>query len=772
MPPLRTLQLHACDATTGWTAVADRDTTALATDTVNFQEGTASLKLGVDTTGSSSNNWAEYYFTTSATDVGNYDYLQFYIKIEDATTLGRISFMLIDMVFDADYEDFFSWQIEQSDLAVGWNTMRLYFNQSTFTYGTPDRSTFQKLTVHIHHLGTSITAGNILVDDFKVADNLESKYDIKIDGQGYMLLQDGEGAYSQTDHPYQHDRFSTGDVELSDFNFYQYQAQTDWSHGFQEKYLSGEQPSVFWDGNYIDHSHIGELRMHPKRALVSASGNSGVVTGIETYKGSAFISVVNTPTSWVYSWPGSGNALTLSNTLTSKTQVWDLEKYNDKLYVSTGVGGTVYQFDGSTWSGLTQTATFMGVLGDTLYAGKLNAMLSYDGSTWTEEYAHTGLYIGDMVTWRDKIYYLATDDAQHYRDGSKASLFYWDGVDRVEIQQFDEAAKTSIEYWNNRLWFIVGNVLYSFDGEALVEELDLLDADGNSLGSDTLGISTFSTFENGIGKGLKRIGKKLYMVLNSASTSKLLVNPGYGWAPALGDHTAFYTTLGVLERNNNSGDSVMLGDQAGNVYRIDEDAFDTAATSHVESSWIDMDLPNVQKMFRSMAFQCEDLPAGSTVHMYYKLDDDSNSWTTLTFTNIAGETFVENQFPSSTVGKRIKYKIELSNSVGTATPRVNDIIIKYIIAPDTKKRWTVGIVLSDEVVLLDGKRETKNARELRAALWESRKKKQVVEFQDTDGSVYDVLMNDLQVRSPGSLKTQIQDGEGPEFHAFIELIED
>jgi len=765
MPPTRELQLINCDATTNWTAVADRDNTTLAIDSVTFQEGTGSLKLGVDASASTTNNWAEYQFDPSSTvDVGAFDYLQLKLYIADSTTLGDITHFFIDFVTDSAYNNYHNWRILPADLAVGWNTVKLYFNDTTASFGEPDLGTWDLLTVHIHHNGTDMAAGTIFVDDFRVIQSIETQYDIKIDSQGYELVPDADQGYSQTDLPFAIDRFGTGELEYSDFNKFQFQAQTDWSTGFNNRFSTGKEDSGYWDGDYVDTTEFGRVKMAPKFAHITAAANTGVVTNIKSYKGSAFFGVSDSPDSYVYSWIGSGSTLTQQAQLTGLAEIIDMEVYNNILYTSAGNG--VYQYTGAAWSALAQSAHYMQTLGDTLYASLGQTMQSFDGTTWATEYAHTGWYINQMKTWREKIYYLATDSASRSTGSrSKTSLWSYDGIDRLQLADFDEAARTHMEYHNNKLWFVIGGILKSFNGESVVDELDVIDR----YNKQAIGVN--ANAGNEVGDGLMAADKKLFSLLNDTSaTTKVIANGGFGFSPMIGAHSALISAMGTLNQINDQDDSLLVGDINGNAFFLDESQYSTTNVTQLESGWIDMGFPNVDKLFRSMAFYCDSLPSRTRIQLQYQLDD-TGTWVNITATGVTGSTDGELQFGDTIKGKRIKYRIQLTSETGTATPVINDIVIKYLISPDVKKRWVVGVALSDNIERMDRTSELKTAKQLLSQLWASRKKKAVVEFQDIDGSKYDVLMNDMQIRGPVRNEVRVGQTLGGEYVAQIELIQ-
>lgn len=764
MPPTKELQLDACDATAGWTGIYDAIQMTL--NTTGETEGTGCLNLGISGAINTAYTWGEYYKSFTSQDLSSYDYLKFKLYVENTATIAGINNILVDFVCDSAYDDYYNWNIEQADLTTGWNTVTKYFNAPYAIYGTPSRATFQKFTLSIRN-NADVTLGYLMLDDVKVGQTVETQYDIKLDSQGYLLK---EGSYNMTDLPYLIDRFSSGDISYSDFNFWQYKAQTDWSGGFNEKYFSEITNNKFYDGEYLDISKMGELKISPKMSFVTAMATTGTITAIGSFNGSAVIANQN---EYIYTWPGTGYAAVQSTAFVGDGSITDIFNFDTKLYlgvtedpVGTLIQGRAGAVSAIDWSAITsQPSIFYTNLGDTMYG---NYIYSYNATLSSITEIGFNGEPRELKTWRSKFYFLL-NDAQRYENTHTCGLYSYDGVDLLSIQDFVGQAKASLESFNNKLWFVISGILYSYDGEKISTELDILDKyyyyslDAYHYPGDDIDFGTYTL------RGVQKAGNKLYLLCNDTSaTTQILCGNQYGGWSHIAEHTAVITALGTLD--SLTTEKLLIGDAGGNLFYLDDAAYDTSKTSWIESSWIDMDFFSVDKLFKSISVYCEALPLGCSFAVYYKIDNGS-SWTSIGGSDIENEIFLECNLPSGTCGKKIKYKIEMTTIDSTKTPTITDVVIKYIVAPDTKKKWSVGILLTNELILDDTTRETKTGKKLKEKLWESRLKKNIVEFQDVDGSKYNVLINDVQIEGPFIQKGRSGQGTGPEYVATLELIE-
>jgi hypothetical protein len=152
--------LESCDALTGW--LAGTGATALALDTSNYVEGSASIKLGKSGTGSAT---VEYSHEISNVNFEN-RVIKFSIYITNAAALAKLSAVHYDLTPDANFTTNYK-RFTLSGLAVGWNTITLSVNDPTSTTGTVSNTTVilnARLVIVTANATDTLTAGDLLID--------------------------------------------------------------------------------------------------------------------------------------------------------------------------------------------------------------------------------------------------------------------------------------------------------------------------------------------------------------------------------------------------------------------------------------------------------------------------------------------------------------------------------------------------------------------------------------------------------------------------------
>lgn len=196
----------------------------------------------------------------------------------------------------------------------------------------------------------------------------------------------------------------------------------------------------------------------------------------------------------------------------------------------------------------------------------------------------------------------------------------------------------------------------------------------------------------------------------------------------------------------------------------------TDVLSDLISSIIDFDLFNVDKYFGGLTVYHEPLPSGCSITLSIKIDA-ADAWTVIGSNSIADSVSFDVQLLTGNIGKKIQYKIEFLSD-GTATPVVEDIVIRYILQPKTKRKWAFDLLLANNIEEYAVKR---SASDLDKELWATIQGG-VQKFTDVDGKVYDasksgtldrgVLITDCKQVGPYPFGD-----DGPEFIAQVELQE-
>jgi len=216
----------------------------------------------------------------------------------------------------------------------------------------------------------------------------------------------------------------------------------------------------------------------------------------------------------------------------------------------------------------------------------------------------------------------------------------------------------------------------------------------------------------------------------------------------------------------------MIRDIAGTtdkIYRVDNSNYESSG--FLESSILDMDMFSIDKYFDGITIYHSSLPANTTITVKVKIDEAA-SWTEIGSNSTSGTTSFDCQMTSGNTGKKIEYRLDLETSTTTSTPTIQDIVIRYILNPAIKKKWTFDVWIANN---MEEYSQKKSASQLKNELWNALQDG-VVSFTDIDGKIYDssksgtsdkgVLVDDVQFSGAFPF------GEnGPEFIATVTFIE-
>lgn len=278
-----------------------------------------------------------------------------------------------------------------------------------------------------------------------------------------------------------------------------------------------------WGGtnNYILGSNASNYLAlgtnNTERLRIDASGNVGIGTSSPTSKlevaGNVTIGAFDgSATSWTLSRDGSG------------TKVRCSAVYNGKLYV--GMEGDssydIYSYDGTTWTGVFNSATYEGAYSMAVYNGKLYVgmgsgaddgnVISYDGSSWTDAAYDPGASyesVESMAVYDGKLYIglgnsAAGDGDIAFFNGSSWTLptaagacFNNDNTSYEKVQ--------SMAVYNGKLYFGYGTTVS--DGDVYVY-------DGNSSYAVSVSLNT----ANREASSMAVYNNKLYVGISATST--------------------------------------------------------------------------------------------------------------------------------------------------------------------------------------------------------------------------------------------------------------
>lgn len=172
-------RLDTCDSTAGWTASSDA--TTIATDTSDYKEGTASLKLGA----AYSAGLASYAKNITSMDATDFEYLNFWIYIDnkldtaDATYYNVNNFAEVRIGNDVGNYGYINLRIDEVE-DNDWTLLNLNL-QDFSSSGTWDKTATDYIQLIIND-SQSITSGDILMDEWYL-----SKYPVTTNKLKYRL---------------------------------------------------------------------------------------------------------------------------------------------------------------------------------------------------------------------------------------------------------------------------------------------------------------------------------------------------------------------------------------------------------------------------------------------------------------------------------------------------------------------------------------------------------------------------------------------------------
>lgn len=176
LDPTSITDVDDCDALTGWNDSADAATPTL--DSVDYKQGTASINLGKDGTGSDT-----FYYDKvlgSVVDTSNKN-LYLWIKIEDQATLNKLQNAKILMGSGGGIGNHYELEFGQNDLVVGWNLYKINFGDAEIvTVGLPNRSAmnYLRITGQTNAAGDTITLGDMKMDWWLVGTSEDYEGDV------------------------------------------------------------------------------------------------------------------------------------------------------------------------------------------------------------------------------------------------------------------------------------------------------------------------------------------------------------------------------------------------------------------------------------------------------------------------------------------------------------------------------------------------------------------------------------------------------------------
>lgn len=157
----------------------------------------------------------------------------------------------------------------------------------------------------------------------------------------------------------------------------------------------------------------------------------------------------------------------------------------------------------------------------------------------------------------------------------------------------------------------------------------------------------------------------------------------------------------------------------------------------METPWIIGGLADVEKDFESVYISGEELAAGQTVTVFWKVR--GGSWTELGTVDADGEELRWSTYASRPTAKEIKLGFRLFSNDLTKTPTIDAIRLKY--RPNVTDRWQWSLVLPfhDNQEMIDGDLNSYTGAQMLAHFEGLVKQTPPFFMEDVDGTQYEVV---------------------------------
>lgn len=192
--------------------------------------------------------------------------------------------------------------------------------------------------------------------------------------------------------------------------------------------------------------------------------------------------------------------------------------------------------------------------------------------------------------------------------------------------------------------------------------------------------------------------------------------------------------------------TVWIGDTKGRLRKLQNDY---VFSGILTSSELDMNLPNLKKLFVDFQILHRSLPTNCSITVEFASGDGNyysataKAGTGGTGSLISEFTFLNSSIPAIANGlvtEKLTYRITIKG-IPNNTPVIRDINIRYFVQPDKKHRWTMTIPCLDNIVLRDNTDNGLTGAQLLDQLETTLAKKTNITFLDIDQSSNMVLVD-------------------------------
>jgi hypothetical protein len=517
------------------------------------------------------------------------------------------------------------------------------------------------------------------------ASDVPNKYDVVINGKGYILAETENPLYSRTKYGYTRtfvERQNTQGAFGDQFqDFWLTCSQNDWSLGEQQKYARVNQddsPRRFWQGSAVDVQTPGDVSMRKAvRSLTFAAAVHGVVNRGSTQNEE--IAVASTTN--VYTVTADGTITDRgAHGLGVAPANFGMASDGADVFISSSAGGTVgvRRMDGTyTFSTFSATGSDELVYANNTLYGLRVASLTGNLIRYDTAGAATTL-----ATWQSANGTALSATASRLRGlGGKIlilrsgfmaqgpELWLYDGVGVSRIAQLPSSTFAySLEVLNG-IAFIGAGYVRNASPSVAVRPVIFYYANGNigvlweandyasfSTAVTTHGIPTMSHFEKGL------------VFTDDTAGKFMFYNPATGGVHSIGS----YTVANDLPQLGSAMSFFVHTRNATAAYQYPTPTT-TATTATLTSSLFDFD-SSLDKLFRGIKvdFDVATDGNGGTVDIAYRVGDVDGSYTSLQTGATSGTEYTL----TGITGRSISVKVTLNKGTSTNGPVLKRVSVR------------------------------------------------------------------------------------------------
>lgn len=587
----------------------------------------------------------------------------------------------------------------------------------------------------------------------------KSKFQLALDGVGLILQGTPKfPAYSQDQAPIYGQRFASGDRDYTDFSFWWYWAQTDFSGGIKTDLQWLDDAKFFTSKGVNVEERVGSLTLNFKL------GTSNAVAKDMTFKDYG----VATAISMLVGRNNTDQKMSIVNVVTGAV-VWEdsTTGASEKITCCDGLGnGDLYLGCNTAGSG---ASTFKKTTGTTpadvgTFAPAVHAMVPYRQGDGIYLFTATnGVYFYSRSAGSQTQITTAYPLGMAYTDlsiGNENGKGAWLIGDKIYFL-LKETSVLKTQLWALDIGTGKYTFIYAWGGGSYVPRA--IERDGalycfesNTINSSGLTYVWKYIPSTGVMERILRVGQGGGKALLKGNVARANTNIYFAiddgtsdyqiWQIDNEDHlfagisppAAYATAISMLATFESNNFAVVKNGASGtNKFDSFTSLVDTEkqTTGFLTTSIFDANIPAIDKLFNSVSLNFDSLTSGQSITVAYSLDGGTTFTDVGSVSNTTDGSTIRSKtlyFGSAIVSKTAMLRFTLTGNGGTTAAMLNSFSVRYVPFVEYTKSWSFNVNAATGLKTLDGGLTEKTGRELRSVLERSWFTKSLVDFQDFD----------------------------------------